>query len=190
MLRKTPLRLACCRPAIRENVNSRPKPSPVSALKQPERAEYSACARILHRDVKPSNLLIDDEGRCWVTDFGLASTGLEANITLSGDLLGTLRYMSPEQVAGTRNLDPRTDVYSLGATLYELLTGRPVLTGVNQAELVQQLIREAHRPGGSTRGHRVISRTSCSRQSPSLRQTVISRQGSLPTTWTDLSRVA
>ena len=103
--------------------------------------EHAHSKGVLHRDIKPSNLLIDNDGCCWVTDFGLASTGLESNITVSGDLLGTLRYMSPEQVSGTRHLDPRTDVYSLGATLFELLTGKPVVSGQNQVEIVQQLSR-------------------------------------------------
>ena len=94
---------------------------------------------ILHRDIKPGNLMVDDRGHIWVTDFGLAR--LEevgdrpggGGLTESGDLPGTLRYMSPEQAAGGRVLDPRTDVYSLGATLYELLAGRPAFGGTDRA---------------------------------------------------------
>ncbi len=82
---------------------------------------------IVHRDIKPANLLLDDKGHIWVTDFGLAHFADAATLTVSGAAIGTLRYMSPEQATGDRRrLDHRTDIYSLAATLYELLTGRPV----------------------------------------------------------------
>ena len=83
---------------------------------------------VIHRDVKPSNLLIDAQGKLWVTDFGLARLPNEMSISRSSDVLGTLRYMSPQQLLGKRELvDRRTDVYSLGATLYEMLTLRPAI---------------------------------------------------------------
>jgi serine/threonine protein kinase len=79
--------------------------------------------RIVHRDVKPANLLVDGHGGLWVTDFGLAHIQSDARLTLTGDLVGTLRYMSPEQaLAQPTGVDHRTDIYSLGATLYELVT--------------------------------------------------------------------
>jgi tetratricopeptide (TPR) repeat protein len=82
---------------------------------------------VVHRDVKPSNLMIDPSGRVWVTDFGLAQLESDATLTMSGDILGTLRYMSPEQSLGKPGLvDFRTDIYSLGATLYEMLTLQPL----------------------------------------------------------------
>ena len=93
----------------------------------------------MHRDIKPSNLLVDHEGHLFVADFGLATTGAESNLTMTGDLLGTVRYMSPEQASGQHGLlDHRTDIYSLGVTLYELVTLRPAYP---QRES-QQLLRE------------------------------------------------
>ena len=78
----------------------------------------------LHRDIKPANLLLDNRGITWVADFGLAKLADDDALTGSGDMVGTLRYMAPEQYAG--EADARSDVYGLGLTLYELLTLRPV----------------------------------------------------------------
>jgi serine/threonine protein kinase/tetratricopeptide (TPR) repeat protein len=78
---------------------------------------------VVHRDVKPSNLLVDDHGKLWVTDFGLARCRETRGLTQTGDVLGTMRYMSPEQALGRSALiDHRTDIFSLGVTLYELAT--------------------------------------------------------------------
>ncbi len=82
---------------------------------------------VIHRDIKPSNLLLDADGVVWLTDFGLAKRMDEATLTVHGTLMGTPRYMSPEQAASLQQpVDRRTDLYSLGATLYELATGRPL----------------------------------------------------------------
>ena len=79
-------------------------------------------ARLVHRDVKPQNVLIDSEGRAKVTDFGIARSLEGHGLTATGRVLGTTDYVSPEQAMG-RDADPRTDVYSLGVVLYEMLTG-------------------------------------------------------------------
>src|SRR5438876_356976 len=95
---------------------------------------------VIHRDIKPANLLVDQNGHLWITDFGLAICQTEANLTMTGDLVGTLRYMSPEQTLAKRvPVDHRTDVYSLAATLYELLTLHAVCEGTNRAEIIQQI---------------------------------------------------
>ncbi len=77
---------------------------------------------IVHRDIKPANLLIDPDGALWITDFGLARFPNELSLTNTGDVVGTLRYMSPEQALAQRGVvDQRTDIYALGVTLYESL---------------------------------------------------------------------
>ncbi len=95
---------------------------------------------IIHRDVKPGNLLLDKQQRLWVTDFGLARVEQDSQLTATGDLVGTLRYMSPEQAGGVnRTVDHRTDIYSLGATLYEMLTLRPAFDDEGRRDLLTQI---------------------------------------------------
>jgi serine/threonine-protein kinase len=102
---------------------------------------------VVHRDVKPANLLVDGQGHLWVTDFGLARAKNDTRLTMTGDLVGTLRYMSPEQaLAQPVGLDHRTDLYSLGATLYELLTLEPAFNGRDRQELLRQIAQEEPRP--------------------------------------------
>ncbi len=95
---------------------------------------------IVHRDIKPANLLIDPEGSLWITDFGLARYRSDLSLTHTGDMVGTLRYMSPEQALARRGVvDQRTDIYSLGVTLYEVLTLRLAFDGRDHQELLRQI---------------------------------------------------
>jgi serine/threonine protein kinase len=113
-----------------------------------EALDYAHQTGVVHRDIKPGNLILDARGEVWVTDFGLAQfQQAEGNLTLTGDLVGTLRYMSPEQALGKRMpIDHRTDVYSLGLTLYELLTLQPAFTEQDRQELLRQIASEEPRP--------------------------------------------
>jgi hypothetical protein len=126
-----------------------------------EALEHAHGLGVIHRDVKPANLMVETraplapggggaggEGlHLWVTDFGLARLGGDAGLTLTGDLLGTLRYMSPEQALAQRvAVDARTDVYSLGVTLYELLTLVPAYGGRSREEVLRQIAFEEPRP--------------------------------------------
>ncbi len=105
--------------------------------------EHAHQQGVVHRDIKPANLLLDERGELWITDFGLAMFQTGPGLTLSGELVGTLRYMSPEQALAKRGLiDHRTDIYSLGATLYELRTLQPVFSGQDGQEMLCQIASE------------------------------------------------
>jgi tetratricopeptide (TPR) repeat protein len=127
-----------------------------------EALEHAHQLGIIHRDIKPANLLIEHSPaaaihspftihhsppRLWVTDFGLAHVQSQAGLTMTGDLVGTLRYMSPEQALAKRvPIDHRTDIYSLGVTLYELLTLEPAFGGQDRQELLRQIAFEEPKP--------------------------------------------
>ena len=113
--------------------------------------QYAHGKNVIHRDIKPSNVLLDAFGTAWVTDFGLAKYEEATDqqfrnnpLTLSGDIVGTLRYMAPERLKGSH--DPRTDVYGLGITLYELATLSPAFSLLQRAELLEQVTRQQPSP--------------------------------------------
>ena len=144
--------------ADRENIRSVAR----LGIQAAEALDHAHCQGIIHRDVKPANLLVDVRGNLWITDFGLARFVNEAGLTITGDLVGTLRYMSPEQALARRLvLDHRTDIYSLGAMLYELLTLRPWSKAATGRKCsARSPSRSRPRRDGSTRRSRATSRQS------------------------------
>jgi serine/threonine-protein kinase len=106
-----------------------------------EALEYANGQGVIHRDIKPSNLLLDTQGTVWVTDFGLAKATADGdNLTHTGDIVGTLRYMAPERFRG--QADARGDIYSLGLTLYELLVHRPAFDEKDRSKLIHRVTHE------------------------------------------------
>jgi eukaryotic-like serine/threonine-protein kinase len=103
--------------------------------------QYAHSHETLHRDIKPANLLLDARGVVWITDFGLAKAMRQDDLTQSGGLVGTLRYMAPEQFFD--RTDSRSDVYSLGLTLYELLTLRPAFDDSSRSSLIRKITHDA-----------------------------------------------
>ena len=113
-------------------------------LQVAEALDYAHQHGVLHRDIKPSNLLLDAQGMVWVTDFGLAKVATEGDLTCTGDIVGTVRYMAPERFDGL--CDARADVYALGLTLYELLAKRPAFATEDRPALIRQVTREEPAP--------------------------------------------
>ncbi len=105
-----------------------------------EALHYAHSHHTLHRDIKPANLLLDTQGVVWVTDFGLAKAMDQDNVTQTGIMAGTLPYMAPEQFAG--QVDARSDIYSLGLTLYELLTLRPAFADGSRSSLIGRITHD------------------------------------------------
>jgi serine/threonine protein kinase len=113
-------------------------------LQVAEALAYAHSESILHRDIKPSNLLLDAKANVWITDFGLAKAEDSEGLTQTGDFVGTLRYMAPERLEGWS--DRRSDIYSLGGTLYELVTLKPFLESDSRGQLVDRILHETPSP--------------------------------------------
>ena len=112
-----------------------------------EALDYAHRHGVIHRDIKPSNLLLDLDGEPWITDFGLARFETDGGMTMTGDLVGTFHCVSPEQALAQRVVvDHRTDIYSLGVTLYELFTLEPAFSGDGRQELLRQIAFTDPRP--------------------------------------------
>src|SRR6185436_787966 len=100
---------------------------------------------VLHRDLKPSNILFGPDDAPLLADFGLAQVAGERRLTLTGEVVGTPAYMAPEQASGA-GTDARTDVYQLGATLYEMLGGRPPFAGARALDVILAVLEKAPAP--------------------------------------------
>jgi len=110
--------------------------------------DYAHRHGVIHRDIKPENILLHD-GRPMVADFGIAlalSAAAGGRMTETGLSLGTPHYMSPEQATAERDLTPRSDVYSLGSVLYEMLTGNPPHTGATAQQIIMKIVTEEAAP--------------------------------------------
>jgi serine/threonine protein kinase len=133
-------------------VNSTRKPAYYQAvaslgMQAAEALDHAHQLGIIHRDIKPANLILDSHGHVWITDFGLAQIRGDTQLTMTGDILGTLRYMSPEQALGRRALvNHRSDIYALGATLYELATLQTVFPGGDRQDVLRRIADEEPLP--------------------------------------------
>jgi WD40 repeat protein len=147
--------------SLLKRIRNRPLPPREAAEIMRQVAEavtYAHQKGIIHRDLKPGNVLLDKDGQPKVTDFGLAKmVEGDSHLTLTGQVLGTPAYMPPEQAAGkSLQVGPTADVYSLGATLYALLTGRPPFHAASTMETLQQVLHQE--PVSPRRLNRAVDR--------------------------------
>ncbi len=132
--------LICCRSGLRDSGRAYCQEVARIGLHAAEALEYAAQQGVLHRDIKPANLMLDEMGQVWVMDFGLAKLTDGDDLTHSGELLGTLRYMAPERFQG--RFDATSDVYSLGLTLYEVLTLRVAYDETDRGRLIARVLSD------------------------------------------------
>ena len=116
------------------------------AVQIAEALDHAYQRGVIHRDVKPGNILIDEDGDVKLTDMGLAKGPADLTLTRDGATVGTPQYISPEQARNPQDVDVRTDLYSLGATLYHMATGVPPFTGDTMAELISKVIYDPPEP--------------------------------------------
>ena len=107
---------------------------------------HAARQGVVHRDIKPANLMLTLEGKIKITDLGLAKDAVDLSLTRSDATVGTPQYISPEQARDSQAVDLRSDIFSLGATLYHMVTGRPPFTGSALAEIITKVLYEAEKP--------------------------------------------
>lgn len=123
-------------------------------LQAAQALDYAHAHETLHRDIKPGNLILDEDGRVWVADFGLAKVVADNDLTRSGDIVGTIAYVAPERFEGKTTKS--SDIYSLGVTLHEMLTLRKAFTGQDRMEVLNQVTKEGITP--PTRLNRTVPR--------------------------------
>lgn len=123
------------------DVDLSPRSCAKIALQVAEGLDFAHERGILHRDIKPSNIMIDQDGRAWIADFGLAKSSDGTELTATGDVVGTVRYLAPERFRGQS--DHRSDIYALGLTLYEALEGKPAFPQNDRASLIARILEGA-----------------------------------------------
>jgi serine/threonine protein kinase len=111
---------------------------------------YAHSHEVVHRDIKPQNILLDKKDDIYITDFGIAKIFADTNITLAGSTVGTPEYMSPEQAQG-KNIDAQSDIYSLGIVMYEMLTRKPPFIGNSSMAVAYKQVHEAPIPPSTKR---------------------------------------
>ena len=107
--------------------------------------EYAHSRGVIHRDIKPSNIMVTPGGQVKVLDFGLALTAPDARLTMTGALVGSMHYIAPEQILGEGH-DERSDLYAVGVTLYEMITGKLPIEGTNYVQVMAGLLRDSPVP--------------------------------------------
>jgi eukaryotic-like serine/threonine-protein kinase len=108
--------------------------------------EYAHAHGVIHRDIKPANMILTDSGVIKLMDFGIAKAADDRKLTMTGTTMGSLYYMSPEQIQGSANLDARSDLYSVGVTLYELVTGKRPFDGDSQFSIMSAHLQNTPTP--------------------------------------------